>query len=639
MTCALVMSIPISGIIGITSNAEAADPGELVIGYMQMIDSLNPYVGLSDVAYVYYGMVYDAMTVIDNDMQPTPDLASEVFPVPADQLLAGEPYGSVWQYNLYPGVVWSDGEPFDADDVVYNINLNAGNYSTMWAYQPYSYWMKWAEKVDDYTVKVKFFNPLNGTLMPCSFAYLISIPMLPKHMLQMLSPANISFDWEGYFTSDKSAEPIVCTGPFKGSLTIGQDYENRDPITLLRNPTSHWIANHGLDVQFEKLTIKFFQDTTAMALALEQGTIDAAAYPPQAFRELQGRVNTGELKDTVAVDAPKITQYWTELAFSMLSTGDADLNNAKLDKNVRHALHMATDKGKIIDQYYLGLAEEGTTLIPPVNKYWHYNLTEAERVDFNLDAAAALLEASGYRDIDADGMREVTADSWTYKEGYEQVGKDLSFQMMIRREYPEEKQIAIFLQDQWSKIGVGLSYDVYDEVTLSVKAYSWQYDTMIWYWSADIDPNYQMFSLSAKAIGGWSDNHWENASYEENYSKSVTTLDPVARREYVNNCQRVHYDDAPYIILAYVNQTWLYKTDRFEGWGDWVTDPGRSIDNFWMGNPLYWDLYFVGPPDIIDPLMVGIGLGVVAAVIAALVLLRMRGKKKESLSEESPLGD
>ncbi|MCU0852602.1 MAG: ABC transporter substrate-binding protein [Thermoplasmata archaeon] len=633
------MLIPISGIVGITANADAADPNELVIGYLQQIDSLNPYVGLSDVAYVYYGLVYDAMSVIDNDMQPTPDLAQEAFPVPADQLLAGEPYGSVWQYNLYQNVVWSDGEPFDADDMVYNINLNAGNYSTMWAYQPYSYFMKWSEKVDDYTVRVKYFNPLNGTLMPCAYAYLLSIPMLPKHLLQQKSPANISFDWEGYFSSSESAEPIVCTGPFKGSPTIGQDYENRDPITLLRNPTSHWITNHGLDIQFEKLTLKFFQDTTAMALALEQGTIDAAAYPPQAFRELQDRVETGELKDTVAVDAPKITQYWTEIAFSMLSTGDPDLNNAKLDKEVRHALHMATDKDKIIDQYYLGLAEEGTTLIPPVNKYWHYNLTDDEKVDFSLDAAAALLEAAGYRDIDDDGIREVTADSWTYKEGYEQVGKDLSFHMMIRREYPEEKQIAIFLQDQWSKIGVELSYDVYDEVTMSVKAYSWQYDTMIWYWSADIDPNYQMFSLSAKAIGGWSDNHWDNASYEENYTNSVTTLDPVQRREYVFNCQRIHYDDTPYIILAYVNQTWLYKTDRFEGWGDWENDPGRSVDNFWMGNPLYWDLTYIGDGGEIDPLMVGIGLGVVAAVVAALVLLRMRGKKKESLSDESPLGD
>ncbi|MCU0852906.1 MAG: hypothetical protein MUC90_06640, partial [Thermoplasmata archaeon] len=94
-------------------------------------------------------------------------------------------------------------------------------------------------------------------------------------------------------------------------------------------------------------------------------------------------------------------------------------------------------------------------------------------------------------------------------------------------------------------------------------------------------------------IGGWNNNHWDNASYEENYTKSVMTLDPILRREYVHNCQKIHYDDASYILLTYVDQTWIYKTDRFVGWGDWVNDPGRSIDNYWGANPLYFDLSYV----------------------------------------------
>ena len=74
--CAAVMTIPISGIMGIM-NAEAADEqpiSKLRIGFMQSIDSLNPYVGLNDASYIFYGLVYDAMDVIDNDMNPWPDL-------------------------------------------------------------------------------------------------------------------------------------------------------------------------------------------------------------------------------------------------------------------------------------------------------------------------------------------------------------------------------------------------------------------------------------------------------------------------------------------------------------------------------------------------------------------------------------
>src|SRR5512137_2507350 len=73
--CATVMAVPISGITGIINNASAADETvRLKIGYMQSIDSLNPYVGLNDASYIFYGLVYDALDVIDNKMKATPDL-------------------------------------------------------------------------------------------------------------------------------------------------------------------------------------------------------------------------------------------------------------------------------------------------------------------------------------------------------------------------------------------------------------------------------------------------------------------------------------------------------------------------------------------------------------------------------------
>ncbi len=133
-----------------------------------------------------------------------------------------------------------------------------------------------------------------------------------------------------------------------------------------------------------------------------------------------------------------------------------------------------------------------------------------------------------------------------------------------------------------------------------------------------------------------------NESYEENYSKSVSTLDRDLRKVYVDNCQRVNYLDAAYIILAYPYQTYAWRDDTFTGWGDWATDPGRSVDNFWMGNPLYFDLVPIdsnggGPPWL---LIAGAAAGI-AVVVAAVVILRMKGKKKEGSikDESSPLGD
>jgi hypothetical protein len=69
-------------------------------------------------------------------------------------------------------------------------------------------------------------------------------------------------------------------------------------------------------------------------------------------------------------------------------------------------------------------------------------------------------------------------------------------------------------------------------------------------------------------------------------------------------------------------------------------DPGRSVDNFWMGNPLFFDLVPLvretnGPPWM----LIIAAVAAVGVVVAAVVLLKMRGKKKEEKISESPLGD
>ena len=306
---------------------------------------------------------------------------------------------------------------------------------------------------------------------------------------------------------------------------------------------------------------------------------------------------------------------------------------------------MATNKSYIVENNYFGLADVGTTLIPPINQFWHYNLTDAELIKFNMQAAKDSLQAAGYIDTNGDGIREATASSWAVKNHYVTEGTALQYEMLIRREYPEERDIAYWLQTQWREIGIDLEPSIIDETTLNTVVYLYQYDTMIWYWSADIDPNYQLNVCTTAAINGWNDNHYSNTSYDENYSLSVRTLDKEQRKVYVDNCQRIDYEDTYYIIMAYVHQTWAWRTDTFSGWGDWTVNPGRSVDNFWMGNPLYFDLVSTGKPPNGGPSLVLIAgaVGAVAVVAAVVVVFTMRGNKKRKegggKESESPLGD
>jgi peptide/nickel transport system substrate-binding protein len=648
--CAIVLTIPIGAVMGILTDAAAAEtkePTQLRIGFMQSIDSMNPYVGLNDASYVFYGLVYDAMNVIDNDMNPTPDLATKITPVPeTDPEMVGMPFGSIWEYEITPNAVFTDGEPFTADDVIYNIWLNAEvtHYDSMWAYQPYSYFMHQAWKTDDYTVRISFWDRQTGDPLPASYAYIVSIPMLPKHLLENMAYSYIGMDWPGVFNETVSPDmPIVGTGPFMATPDIYTEWLAGNAITLVRNPDYHWAVDKGLNftVKFDELIMRFFQDSTSMVLALKKGDIDVAAFAPTAYQSMKSDVQDGKLKNITCFDGPKVTQYWTEIDFCM---NDAGSNPSRLDPIVRQALQKATDKQYIIDNYYSGYGEVGTTLIPPVNQKWHYEPTAAEKAKFNFSLAEArdLLEANGYIDVDSDGIRECTITSPAVDMGYVDEGKKMVYEMLVRKEYPEEKDIAQYLKDQWAQIGVTINYLVVEEITLSGTAYSYAYDMLIWYWSADIDPNYQLFTLSTYAWNGWSDNKYSNPEYDAAYTKSVTTMDPVERKNYTDEAQRVFYNDSAYIILAYGYQTYAWRNDTFEGWGDWAADPGRSVDNFWMGNPLWFDLIpLVPPPDEPIPwIYIVAGAAVAAAVIIGVAYYVMRGKKKEgSIKDKSPLGE
>ena len=623
-----VLAVPLPGLFGDLGNASAADENETVlrIGFLQKVDSLNPYLGLSDSAYVFYGLVYDYLQAVDEDMNAVPSLATESHVV-ADML----PYGSVWEYNLTHNAYWHDGEPVTAEDVAWNINLNCmlTNYTDMWAYQPYMFFAKYAEVIDDDTVRVTFYDRETGDLIPAAFAYLIGTPMVPKHMLGLQSTSYISFQWPGYFTT--TDPPIVGTGLFKATPDIINEFAKGDQLTLVRNDNYHWGADKGKYVQFDKLIMYFYDDDTAMKIALEQGQLDVAQFPPNTFRSIEDDIAADNLEDVETFSGLKCTAYWTEIGFNMAAGGP---NQWRLDPAARHALAQAVNKTYIINNFYKGYAREGTGLISPVTPYWHWEPTAAERWNFDLTAAGAALEAAGYTDTNGDGIRECRSTSLAVQNGWAVEGDELNLNMMIRMEYPEEKEIAKFLREQWSLIGVALTYTVMLEDVLAKNAYAYGYDSMIWYWSADPDPNFMLFCQSKKSWNGWSDNYYSNPAYEENYTKSVSEFNQAERQQQVRNAQKISYDDAAYILVAYVYSTYAWRTDTFTGWGDWGAHPARSLDAFWTANPLFFDLV---PTPVTEPevpvLAIAVGLAVVAAIVAAVVIFARRGKNKRDIGE------
>jgi peptide/nickel transport system substrate-binding protein len=588
----VLIAISMIGTVFIPDPSEGDAPGETVLrmGFLQKVQSLNPNQGYNEVSFIFYGLVYDCLQTADEDLNSAPNLAlgwgiAEDF----------EPHGSVWDYNLTQNAHWHDGEPLTADDVVFTLNLNCQNYMTMWSYQPYAYYMQYAEKLDDYTVRVHFFDRDTGDPMSVAYGTSLFMPILPKHMLQDMTPAAISFNWLGCF--EDMNPPIVGTGPFMATEDTYQQWLEVERLTLVRNPYYHSFQDRGESIKFDKIEMVFYDDATAMALALENGELDVARLPPAEYLYLKNRVQSGAVQNIETFEGPRCDQYWTNV---LINFNDAGPNPSRLDPVIRQAMAMATNKDYINDNQYLGLGEPGTTLVSPVSEDWHYEPTAGELYEYDLTAAAALLEAGGYRYTnDSPEIRVCTADSYAVQAGLVPEGMPLEYEMAVRQEQPEEKDIAQYLEWEWAKVGIEIHYSIMTEAALGNLVYSYEYDTAIWCWASDPDPNYILFCQSEAAVNGWNDNKYENADYEQSYFDSVQELDVGLREAYVDDCQRIHYLDVGYIILNYVYQTYAWRTDTFTGWGDWAAEPGRSIDASWGANPLYFDLTPFGyvPPE------------------------------------------
>ncbi|UCE80815.1 MAG: ABC transporter substrate-binding protein [Methanobacteriota archaeon] len=623
---ALILAIALtSSPLGGAATSEPKDePTTLRIGFLETVDSMNPFVGLTDAAKVFHGLVYDCLQAVDGDLEPTPNLA-ESWEVDEEY----EPLGSAWIMDIAQGVQWHDGGRFTADDVVFTVNLVATNLTVLWTSQPYAYFINYAEKVDEDTVRIHFFDRETGTPMPAAYADMMCMPILPEHMLADMSGAEIGFNWEGIFAD--SSPPLVGTGMFMATDDIYQEYLDGTKLTLVRNSNYHKNADDGSPfVSFDALELSFHESNTEMMRELENGTLDLALFDAHGFSDIKARIEANETGTICCYSGPTCAQRTKMLDIDLRRIG---LNPARLDPVVRQAIAMALDKTAIISDpdVYGGLADEGSTIIPPVNSKWHCELAADDLVDYDVQAANDLLESNGYRYTPTSpDVRVATADSWAVQQELVPEGFPLRFQLTCFQTSPEDVPIARIVVDAGEDIGVKFQYTVNTQVYPLWGAYVycpvWEYYEMtLWSWTSHIDPAYQLFRQFSQSGWVWNDNYYSSPAYDDNFTKSISALDEDERRGYVHACQRIQYQDSVYLTLAYVHDAFAWRTDGFRGWSDCSMEPGASMSNIWGANPLISALEPVGDDAIDDAfLLVLVVLAVAAVAVVAYIGLKRR---------------
>ncbi|WP_227002589.1 glutathione ABC transporter substrate-binding protein [Salicibibacter kimchii] len=326
--------------------AESSEGGNMVLVMPSDAVTLDPHDSTDVPSNIVFDNIYETLVYHDENTELQPGLAESYEQL--DDL--------TWEFNLQEDVTFHDGEPFNADAVVANLDRlldpdTASPRASLFEA------IEDVEAVDEYTVHITTDTPFSP---------------LPAHLAHgsgsMMSPAAIEADAEGELNLD--TEP-VGTGPFEF-----ESWEQGNEIVLTNNP-DYWEDPAHLD-------------SVTYTVVPEQGTRLAMLENGEAhFVQQVEPANTERVEQME--NASIVTQ-------EMLGFEYIGFNNEVEpfdDVQVRRALSMAIDKDTIVEGLYEGY---GTVADGPLGDMVFGASDDIEPLPYDPEQAEELLADAGYED-------------------------------------------------------------------------------------------------------------------------------------------------------------------------------------------------------------------------------------------------
>ncbi|MBB4102163.1 peptide ABC transporter substrate-binding protein [Allorhizobium borbori] len=385
LTVFLASTAAALALAGTAANAERATDGDLKILFWQAVSTLNPYLSGGTKEIYSSSLTIEPLARYDQTGTLTPWLVTEI-PTVDNGGVAKDMTSITWK--LKPGVKWSDGTPFTAEDVIFTwqyCTAPDGGCAQKAQYEG----VKSVEALDPTTVKVTFTEP---KYYPYSAFVGAQSPIIQKAQFKDCVGAKAPGCTSANFGP-------IGTGPF-----VVKEFKPNDVVTYVANPNYRDAAKPA----FASVTLKGGGDAPSAARAvLETGEFDYAwnmQVEPEVLATMIAK-GKGKIETAFGTQVERINLNWFNPDPALgdkRSTKEAGPHPALKDPAVRKALSMAIDR-EVIDEVGYGEAGKPTCNIVPAPDIY-ISTTNDWCLKQDIDGANKLLDEAGWKK-GSDGIR------------------------------------------------------------------------------------------------------------------------------------------------------------------------------------------------------------------------------------------
>jgi peptide/nickel transport system substrate-binding protein len=463
--------------------------------------NLIPILASDSASHDVASYVYNGLVKYDRDLNIIGDLA-ESWEISKDNLSI--------TFHLKRGVLWQDGEPFTAYDVMYTYKVIV-DPRTPTAYSGDFQLVKSAQVVDDYTFRVTYDKPFAPALISWGTS------ILPRHLL------------EG---KDITTSPLIRKPVGTGPYTF-KEWIPGDRVVLLANGRYF----EGKPYITRRIS-RIIPDSATMFLELKQYAIDMMGLTPLQF-----------MKQTNYAGFNREFNKYRYLSFSYVYLGYNLKHQFFRDKRVRQAMSYAIDKKEIIDGILLGQGVEATGPYKPDT--WAYN-PHVKRYDYNKEKALELLKEAGFQKAN-DGS--LTKD-----------GKPFEFTVLVNQGNEVRIRCAELLQRRLAEIGVSMKIRVIEWASFINEFIDKRnFEAVLLGWTIPNDPDiYDIWHSSKQGPKELNFISFENSEVDDLLVKARHTMDREERKRYYFRIQEILAEEQPYTWL-FVPYTNLVVHKRIKG--------------------------------------------------------------------------